>query len=163
MNINELDKDIKKHEIKSPETYNDIIKLTIPFYMVNRKLIEGISALQEDNFQINNTELDVLASLKISGGDKYVLSPTKLNERLLFTSGAITKVLKKLEEKKLITRLDNKFDKRSKLVVITDLGLDIVNKALKAVTDLEAEYFSVLTETEKETMKELLIKILKGR
>lgn len=161
MNINELEKDILRHKEKSPETYNDITQITIPFYMFYNKMMDGVHNIEEQH-GISNSELDVLASLIMSGNDEYILSPTKLYERLLFTSGAITKVLKKLEEKKYITRLDNEFDKRSKLVQITPVGKQICQKTLKEVLLYEEQCFEPLNQEEKDTFKDLLIKMVKN-
>lgn len=161
MNINELEKDILRHKEKSPETYNDIIQITVPFYMFYNKMMEGVYNVEEQ-YGISNSELDVLASLIMSGNDDYILTPTKLYERLLFTSGAITKVLKKLEEKKYIIRLDNEYDKRSKLVQITPLGKKICQKTLKEVLLYEEQCFEPLNQDEKNTFKTLLIKMMKN-
>ena len=162
MNINEVEDGIENHKIKSPETYNDIINITVPFHMVYQSIMKGITTLQHEKYQINNSELDVLASLILSGDQDYILSPTKLYEKLLFTSGAITKVLKKLEEKKYITRIDNTHDKRSKLVQITPLGKEICQDALKNVILHEANCFDILTKKEKKVFQTLLLKILKS-
>ena len=163
MNIDELDISIKRHEERSPETFNNIINITIPFYMFHNKLYTDMCKIPEDTYQISNSELDVLASLKISGSEKHILTPTKLNEHLLFTSGAITKILKKLEEKKFIKRLDNKYDKRSKLVQLTSSGEQVLNRALKDVLGFEEKVFSILTQEEKETFKNLFVKLLRGK
>ena len=162
MNINELEKDILKHKEKSPETYNEIINITIPFYMFYNKLMQGVVNLQDELHKISNSELDVLASLIMSGDKEYILSPTKLYERLLFTSGAITKVLKKLEDKKYIIRVNNIFDKRSKLVQITPLGKKVCQETLKEVILFEEQCFSVLDDKEKELFKDILIKMMKS-
>jgi len=161
MNIYEIEKSIKNHKTRSSETYNDVINLTIPFYMLYKNIMEGITSIQNDSYHINNSELDVLASLILSG-NKYTLSPTKLHERLLFTSGAITKVLKKLEEKEYIIRVDNLHDKRSKLVQITPLGKEICQAALKDVILYEEKCFNTLTQKEKNTLQNLLLKTLKN-
>lgn len=161
MKIDELEKDIKKHKEKSPNTYNDIINITIPFYMLYNKLMNSITKVQEVKFNITNSELDVLASLKMSGDENFILSPTKLYERLLFSSGGMTKVLKKLEEKDFIIRIDNKDDKRSKLVQMTSLGCDILDKTLKAVILEENQIFANLSEDERVLFKNLLVKTLK--
>lgn len=162
MNIDDLEKDILKHKIKSPETYQDVIHLTIPFYMFYKNMLQETIHIQENVNAISNSELDVLASLIMSGNDDYVLSPTKLYERLLFTSGAITKVLKKLEDKKYITRIDNQFDKRSKLVQITPLGKQICQETLKEVILYEERCFSVLTKEEQKSFKHIFTKLLKN-
>lgn len=161
MNINELEKDILRHKEKSPETYNDIVQITVPFYMFYNKMMEGVYDIEEQH-SISNSELDVLASLIMSGNDEYVLSPTKLYEILLFTSGAITKVLKKLEEKKYIIRLNNEFDKRSKLVQITQSGKEICQKTLKEVLLYEEQCFEPLNKEEKDIFKNLLVKMMKN-
>lgn len=161
MNINEIADGIQNHKIKSPETYNDIINISVPFHMLYQNIMEGITQIQHDTYQINNSELDVLASLVLSGNN-YVLSPTKLHERLLFTSGAITKVLKKLEEKNYITRIDNIHDKRSKLVQITPSGKKMCQAALKDVILYEEKCFEALTKKEKITFQNLLLKTLKN-
>jgi len=161
MNINELEKDILRHKEKSPETYNDIAQITVPFYMFYNKMMDGVYNVEEQ-YGISNSELDVLASLIMSGNDEYILTPTKLYERLLFTSGAITKVLKKLEEKKYITRLDNEYDKRSKLVQITPSGKEICQKTLKDVLLYEEQCFEPLNQEEKDIFKNLLIKMMKN-
>lgn len=162
MNINELETDIQRNKERSPETYNDIINITIPFYMFYRKMFDGVTRLEEVDYQITHHELDVLSSLKMSGNEEYILSPSRLNERLLFSAAAITKVLKKLEEKKYIIRLDNQYDKRGKLVQLTSLGREVHDKVLKDVLSYEESCFSTLSEEEKQTMKKLLIKMLKS-
>lgn len=161
MNINELEKDIKRGKERSPETYNEIVNVTVPFYMFHRKMYGGVSRLEEEKYQISHTELDILTCLKMSGNDEYILSPTKLQERVLFTGGAITKVLKKLEEKKCIVRLENKYDKRSKLVKLTKFGLQTHDKVLTDVLSFEENCFKALDENEKEQFKSLLVKMLK--
>lgn len=161
MNINELEIDIKRNKERSPETFNEIVNVTVPFYMFHKKMYSGVCKLEEEKYQINHTELDVLSSLKMSGNEKCILSPTRLQERLLFTGAAISKVLKKLEEKTYIIRLDNKHDKRSKLVKLTNLGREIHDKAMKDVLEFEEKCFSALSEDEKKIMKNLFVKMLK--
>lgn len=162
MNTNTIQDDIKRHKEKSPDTYNNIINQTIPFYIFYKKIVTGIDNLQEEKYNITNTEIDVLASLVISGDEKHILSPTKLYERLLFTSGAITKVLKKLEEKKYIIRVANQYDKRSKLVQITPMGKEIFTNALRDTILYEKELFDVFDEEEKEVFTNLFLKLLKN-
>jgi len=162
MTLNELENGIDNHKIKSPETYNDVINISLPFYMLYQHIMDGITTIQHDIYELNHSELDVLASLVLSGDKDYILSPTKLYEKLLFTSGAITKVLKKLEEKKYIIRIDNIHDKRSKLVQITPLGKKVCQDALKNVILYESKCFSILSTKEKKTFQNLLLKCLKN-
>ena len=163
MNIYTLEEDIQKIKDRSPDEFNEVAHLTIPFYMFHQKMTNEIYQLEEEKYQITNTELDVLSCLRITGKEDCILSPTKIHERLLFTSGAITKVLKKLEEKKYIVRLSNKYDKRSKLVQLTPLGSEISKKALMDVLAYEEKCFSALSDEEKKTFKALFVKMLKSK
>lgn len=161
MNIYRLEQDIQRNKDKSPETYNEISNVTVPLHMFYHKLISGINQLEKEKYGINHSELDVLSSLKMSENDDYILSPTKLQESLLFSGAALTKILKKLEEKKYIIRINNKFDKRSKLVQLTNLGRQIHDKAMVDVLNFEEKCLSSLSQKERQTMKDLFVKILK--
>lgn len=162
MDIEKLKKSIENHKVRSPKTFDETMYITIPFYIFYKKMFEGICKLQEEKYEISNTQLDVLASLVMGGGDDYTLSPTELYGRLLFSSGGMTKVLKKLEDKGYIIRVENKEDKRSKLVKLTSLGREIVDNALKDVLIYENSYFDCLDKKEKKTFENLLLKILEN-
>lgn len=155
-----LEDKIQKIKERSPETYNDVLHIVSPFYMFHQKVFSGVTKIQEERYQITNTELDVMRCLYMSNNKDNILSPTKIYEKLMFTSGAITKVLKKLEEKEYIVRLDNKFDKRSKLVQLTQAGKEVCKNALIDVFAYEEECFSKLSDEEKDTFQGILLKLL---
>ncbi len=160
MKIKELKNGIENHKKRSPFTYNENINISLPFYVIHQKIFNGVSQLQEKKYGITNIELDVLASLVMGGGDEYTLSPTQLYDRLLFSSGGMTKVLKRLEDKEYITRLENSEDKRSKLVKLTSKGKKTSDTVLKDVINYESQYFDCLNKEEKENFQNLLFKIL---
>lgn len=160
MNKKELEVRIQRVKTRQPEIYNDVLPIVVPFYMFQQNLAEGISKIQENKYQITNSEVDVMRCLYLSNNDDNILSPTKIFEKLMFTSGAITKVLKKLEEKGYIKRLENKYDKRSKLVQLTPKGCEVCKNALTDMFKYEEETFSKLTPEEREQFKELTLKLL---
>ncbi|WP_419766402.1 MAG: MarR family winged helix-turn-helix transcriptional regulator [Arcobacter sp.] len=162
MNIKELKNGIENHKKRSPSTYNENINITLPLYIIHQKIFSGISQIQEKRHGITNIELDVLASLVMGGGDDYTLSPTQLYDRLLFSSGGMTKVLKRLEDKGYIIRLENSGDKRSKLVRLTSKGKETSTRVLKDVIAYETKYFDCLDKDEKENFKNLLFKVLEN-
>ncbi len=163
MDLNEINKSIIRHKNKSPQTYDKVLDAAIPFYIAHKKLTEDLCLMHEKKYSISNTQLDVLSSLKLVGDENYILSPTKLYSTMVFSSGGMTKVLKKLEEKEYILRIDNEHDKRSKLVQLSKKGEILLNKALKDVVDLEKDFFSPLDEKEQKTLKELMYKVLKDK
>jgi DNA-binding MarR family transcriptional regulator len=156
----ELEVRIQRVKTRQPELYNEVLPLVVPFYIFQQRLSDGISKIQEDKYQITNSEVDVMRCLYLSNNDDNILSPTKIFEKLMFTSGAITKVLKKLEDKGYIKRIENKHDKRSKLVQLTPKGCEVCKNALIDMFAYEEQTFSKLTEKEKELYKELTLKLL---
>lgn len=156
LNIINIDK-IKE---LTPEVYNNEMNTSRPFFILHSLLYKKGENIISTQYNINQTELDVLASLYYSSKENFSLTPTELYEIMLFSSGGMTKVLKKLEEKEYIRRIENSEDKRSKLVQITSLGKEITEKALKDIVTFEANYFSKLTNNEQDQLKTLLYKIL---
>lgn len=160
MTKKELEIRIERVKARKPEIYNDVLPVVVPFYMFHQELIEGITRIQETKYNITSSEHDVMRCLYLSRNDENMLSPTKIYEKLMFTSGAITKVLKKLEEKGYIIRVDNKFDKRSKLVQLTPEGCEVCKNSFIEMLAYEEKRFSKLTKEEREQYKELTLKLL---
>lgn len=160
MNINELQEDIKDHKSKMADSYNGIVELMIPFHMLTQKLYTGISKLEEEKYKLGNSEADALITTYVSGDKEYTITPTKLQHKLLFTSGAITKVLKKLEDKNLIIRLESPVDKRSKLVRLTIEGQKIAKEVFIDIMQFNEKAFSSLSKKEKELLQKSIIKVL---
>lgn len=160
MNKKELEIRIDRVKERTPEIYNDVLHLVVPFYMLYQKIQDGTTKIQENTYKITSSELDVMRCLLLSKNKDNILSPTQIYEKLMFTSGAITKVLKKLEEKEYIVRLSNQYDKRSSLVQLTPQGCEVCVNALKDVFAFEEVCFSKLSQEEKDIFKELTLKLL---
>ncbi len=162
MDVELLKEGIVLHKKNSPKTYSDDIKMVIPLYAIYQHIHKIANKTLAQDYDLLDSELDVLASLIIGGGDEATLSPTALYDRLLFSSGGMTKILKKLETKEYIERTDDKNDKRSKLVKLTQKGRDLAELALKDVVDIECAVFSSLDKEEKDTFEKLLLKVLEN-
>ncbi|MCK9491456.1 MAG: MarR family transcriptional regulator [Sulfurimonas sp.] len=161
MNSNELILHLSKKDKKISKG-SSIAYVTLPLILISEKILARITILLEEKYSISTSELDVLSSLHSSVDEKHTLSPTKLYERLFFSSGGMTKVLKKLDAKGFIKRLDNKEDKRSKLVRLTKSGKEIVEKSLSDVIALEEKMFSHVNTKDRASLSELLFKTLDG-
>jgi DNA-binding MarR family transcriptional regulator len=160
MKLTQLENGIKKLKKDRPDIYKDTLNQSLPFFLLHKKLYENGNDLLINKYKLTQTHLDVLSTLYILGDEDYTLSPTILYEKLLFSSGGMTKILKKLEEIFLIKRIDNKEDKRSKLVQLTKKGKDKCLEVLDDVITLEDKYFNKLDENEKKTFSKLLSKMI---
>lgn len=141
-----------------PTNLHPIISVTLPFYLFHKEMYQGLEMTLQDHLDLSSSEMDVMVTLLSS--EDQTLSPTQLYRSLLFSSGGMTKVLKKLETKQLICRLDNPDDKRSKLVQLTKQGEKYTRKAFQLALENEAESLSGLDNEELQQLSLLLNKLL---
>jgi DNA-binding MarR family transcriptional regulator len=161
MNVQNIKNDINEHKIKLKENYSDSLEITLPLFLVNNLMLQKISKIELNKYNLTNSEFDVLITTLVSGDEEYKISPTILYEKLLFSTGAITKILNKLEDKKLILRIDNEFDKRSKLLQLTPFGKETCEKLFADISSFQESIYSVLTKNEREIFIKALYKIVK--
>jgi DNA-binding MarR family transcriptional regulator len=106
-------------------------------------------------------EFDVLATLRRSG-DPYMLSPTRLYEAAMISSGGMTNRLDRLERAGLIERRPDPGDRRGKLIALTAAGRRVIDGAITRHVANEERLLSVLTSAEQETLNALLRKLIAG-
>lgn len=156
-NIKTRLKDLEEKEVCRP---SEIGKIALPILMLSGAIQSRVNRALEEMYSMTYSELDVMVSLKLS--PDRTLSPTDLYVTMLFSSGGMTKILKKLESKAYIKRLDNPHDKRSKLVQLTDAGSDLATTMLNHVIDIEEEILGHLGAEQKEELSSLLFKAMKN-
>jgi len=96
-------------------------------------------------------EFDVLAALRREGAP-YTLSPGRLLQVTLVTSGTMTNRIDRLEARGLVSRVPDPHDGRSVQVVLTEGGRTRVDDAL---TDLLAHERAILSALEGEDRQQL--------
>ena len=92
--------------------------------------------------------------------DPQPLAPKDLMKTTLFSSGALTPILDKLEEKGLITRLPDPHDRRGTLAAMTDKGREIIDAAINDRVRENLDLASTLTKPERDALSELTRKLL---
>lgn len=110
-------------------------------------------------FGLTAGEFDVLAALRRSG-KPYWLSPTELFNALMVSSGTMTHRLDRLEQSELVKRIPDLNDRRGTLIELTDKGFNVIEKAVEAHVNSEHRVLSVLAEPERESLAQLLRKLL---
>lgn len=82
--------------------------------------------------------------------------PAGLAEKIGISRGAMTKVINRLFEKKLVKRTEFQKDRRFQKIAITQHGRALVPKLAQIADDNEAFYFSHLSSKEQKAMINLL-------
>lgn len=110
-------------------------------------------------FELDRGEFDVISTLRRSG-PPYLLTPTALYRSLMITSGGLTHRLGRLEKAGLISREKAAGDGRSLLVVLTELGFQRAEDALRADMASEAQFLASLDPAKRAVLAELLRELL---
>lgn len=100
-------------------------------------------------------QADVIFSLGQSGGMTF----KELGAATFITKGTLTGVIDRLEYKQLVIRKPTLDDRRSMLVVLTELGSTLVNKIYPLHMAHLQQRFDKLTEKDKELALHCLQKI----
>jgi len=106
-------------------------------------------------------EFDVLATLRRSGAP-FMLSPTRLYEAAMISSGGMTNRLDRLERAGLIERRPDPIDRRGKLIALTPAGRRVIDDTLTRHVANEEKLLGVLTTAEQEKLNTLLRKLIAG-
>ena len=110
-------------------------------------------------FGLDRGEFDVISTLRRSG-PPYRLAPTALYRALMITSGGLTHRLGRLEKAGLVRRDKSAEDGRSLLVVLTELGCQRAEDALRADMASEAQFLASLDPAKRVALAELLRELL---
>ena len=135
---------------------NNTAAITIPMTIISNMLHSRGKHIYED-YDVTQAEIDVLVALHIY---KEGLTATEISERLVFSSGGISKVVAKLEFKKLIYKKNSEEDKRSTLLYLEEKGRKIVIECFPLFQENDDYFYDVLNETEKEILEKAFKKIL---
>ena len=106
-------------------------------------------------YELSYTEFDLVATLKRSG-PPYELTPTKLRQSVLLTSGAMTAALNRVERKGLISRHAMPEDGRVFTAKLTTKGKKLAAKATHSRFELAQSQIKKLSEVEKSQLIKLL-------
>lgn len=140
-----------------------------PFPMaVLGRLAEAAAVVMRDrlaplfaSFGLQPGEFDVLATLRRAGAP-HALTPTELYEATMLSSGGMTARIDRLEKAGLVERRANPADRRGTLVALTDKGRALIDEAVTAHVENEADVLKALTKAEQKELHRLLGKLIGG-
>jgi DNA-binding MarR family transcriptional regulator len=137
----------------------DIFTLSLPMFLITKNLQINSDSFYKSKYDLLHSDIDVLAALYFTNLE-HSLTPTELYDATIFSSGGMTKVLKKLEEKNLIKRDISKIDKRKTLVTLTEKGAILIEDCVKNVSLKLKDSFLVLSQKEQKELSKLLSKLI---
>ncbi len=107
---------------------------------------------------LESWEFDVLSALR-RAGTPYQLSPKALLQQTLVSSGTMTNRIDRLVERTLVERRTDPNDGRGILVVMSALGQERVDRAIRELLDAEQALLDALSPADQERLAGLLRKL----
>ena len=108
--------------------------------------------------ELESWEFDVLSALR-RAGTPYQLSPKALLLQTLVSSGTMTNRIDRLVERTLVERRTDPNDGRGILVVMTSLGQERVDRAIRELLTAEQALLDALSLADQERLAGLLRKL----
>ncbi|MCH8628035.1 MarR family transcriptional regulator [Arsenicicoccus piscis] len=109
--------------------------------------------------QLEGYEFDVLVALR-RAGTPYQLSPGRLVQQTLVTSGTMTNRVDRLAARGLVTRSPDPDDRRGVIVTLTEAGKEVVDAAFSELLDRERRLLAGLSARERDQLARLLRSLL---
>lgn len=101
----------------------------------------------------------VLATLRASG-PPFQMSPSRLKDTLLLTSGGTSNLLSRLERKGWIRRFSDVNDKRAVVVELTPAGRALADRAMVDHAEVERDLIAMFSKEEQATLAAMLSRML---
>ena len=101
----------------------------------------------------------VLATLRASG-EPFRMSPTRLRDTLLLTSGGISNLLARLERRGWIVRRADPGDGRAVIVELTEEGRRLADEAMPDHAEMERALVGMLSAPEQQALAAMLSRML---
>jgi len=114
------------------------------------RLHEHLSQLAEQLFSaygLQSAEFEALCALRTSP-PPHRMTPTELYRLLLVSSGGMTKILVRLEDKGLIERPPNPEDARSRQVALTPEGKALIEQVMDVLLQQEEKLIALIDQPE---------------
>ncbi|MEM8540287.1 MAG: MarR family transcriptional regulator [Pseudomonadota bacterium] len=134
----------------------------VPSLFRSRNFIWGNDHRIVENHGVSWSQFLALSTLR-SAAPNHILSPTQLFTAAQVTSGGMTKMLHGLTNAGLIERIDNRKDKRSRLVRLTPAGARLTEKIVDELVATNKRLIGgILSSDEAEHLAFLLEKLSAG-
>jgi DNA-binding MarR family transcriptional regulator len=104
-------------------------------------------------------DYDTLAALR-RAEPNFELSPTRLAESALITTGGMTSRIDRLERAGYVERRTDPSDRRALLVRLTELGHEVVDRALEANLEWQQELLAELSAEDQARLAHILRDLL---
>ncbi len=147
-------KEVDFHFIKPEESSGFLLWQVTMLWQ--RKIKQGL-----DEIDLTHTQFVLLASSEWLFKQHKIVTQIDISNHSKTDRMMVSKVLRTLQQKELVTRHEHKTDTRAKTILLTSKGKLILQKALVIVGKIDTDFFKILNKDLKNynnNMQKLLTK-----
>jgi DNA-binding MarR family transcriptional regulator len=115
---------------------------------LNEMILKAVNATL-GRYRLKYPAYAVLATLRVEGAP-FRMTPKRLLETLIITSGGLSNILRRLEKAQYVRRLADENDGRGVVVELTERGRRIVEPAMREHAATERELVGMLSRQEQQ-------------
>ena len=112
-----------------------------------------------DEFGLRFIDYSVMRVLQLTG-PPYEITPTRLSEIVVRSTGGMTQIIDRLERDALVARAPDAHDRRKVIVALTPAGLELTEKANAAYLERKAQLLESLSPEELDQLEGPLRRLL---
>lgn len=146
------------------ENWSSLYPTLYPLFPGMRRVVEHMNGVKNglmSEYGLGGSDFELLTALRRSSQQEpYQLKPTELYDFMLFSSGGLTKVLHRLEDRGFITRFASEEDRRSKMVRLTEEGKELIEKVVSDYHQIHQQALGNFSDDEVEQLDYLINKLL---
>jgi DNA-binding MarR family transcriptional regulator len=146
------------NEIDWDSSYPAVRKLTqSPTYYLKQVMHRMQKNMRESlvDFDLTNTQFTLLMGLMVLTQKNKCVTQMDLAKFLKLDKMMVSEVLRTLEKKGYIIRVNNPNDKRAKSLIVTDKGVKVNEIALEKALAIDEQFFSALGDDKDEFIRML--------
>ncbi|WOT06856.1 MarR family winged helix-turn-helix transcriptional regulator [Shewanella youngdeokensis] len=159
--VMKFDDFLKQAKNNWSESYYDGTSLVFPrIDRVSARTTDQITKIMKDR-ELQYSDFHLLASLRRSNHQPpFELMPSELCNYMLFSWGGLTKNMKRLQQKGIITRVNCVKDKRVRSIRLTEQGVELIEDVYAEFKKSNKAFLKGFSAKEVQSLNRLLDKII---
>ncbi len=129
----------------------------IGFWM--RRVSNAVSLSFARKLEVSGVTVAEWVVLREMYGGDDATSPSRVAELTGLTRGAVSKLISRLLQKRLVTRRESSRDRRYQDIQLTATAIMLVPKLAKLADETDQEFFATLSRSERRTLTAILHKL----
>lgn len=150
----------KLMKLNWPEAYKELWMMYPKMDKISNYIGQHIEHLMNEQGLLASDFHLLTALRRTSAHPPYQLMPSELCNFMLFSWGGLAKIMKRLEDKDIIVRVNSEQDKRIRMIRLTNKGVKVIEQTAVKLHHYQSQLLTGFSEKETDQLETLLTKLM---